>query len=92
MMAVRVGIVVGVLLVSIGLGILFYGKFAEIASYKAEIAELETQQTRVQSEIDEFERLLSLKDDYAYIEYLARKELGLIYPGEEKYIIVGEIE
>ena len=88
-MNVRILILIFIFISAIGLGWVFYQKQTEINSYHRDVVELEAKQDLVKQEIEEFQRLLSLKDDIEYIEYLARKELGLIYPGEEKYIIVG---
>lgn len=88
-MSYRALIIAPILLGTIALGWVFYEKQTEINSYRQDVTSLEAKQDLVNQEIESFQRLLSLKDDNEYIEYLARKELGLIYPGEEKYIIVG---
>ena len=88
-MSFRVLILAPILLGIIALGWVFYEKQTEINAYRQDVTALEAKQDLVHQEIESFQRLLSLRDDNEYIEYLARKELGLIYPGEEKYIIVG---
>jgi cell division protein FtsB len=56
-----------------------------------EITRIEGYKERLLKENEKLKLLLALKDEPDYIEYLARKELGLVFPGEERYIII-EIE
>ncbi len=60
----------------------------EIWRMRAEIARIERQKASVLQEIERLKAQLALKDDLDYIEYLAKRELGLILPGEEKYILI----
>ncbi len=66
----------------------FYAKEREIAELRRERASAERLLRTLEREIEELQRLLALKDDLDYIELLARRELGLIFPGEEKYILI----
>ena len=66
----------------------FYLKGREIFAMRAEIEEIQARQADVTQEIEHLKDLLALKDDLDYIEYLAKRELGLILPGEEKYILI----
>ena len=61
-----------------------------IAHLQAELRALQQREVALLRERAELEGLLAKEDDPSYIEYLARKELGLIKPGEEKYIIIDE--
>jgi cell division protein FtsB len=63
-------------------------RFFVIAGERRDLADLKREQ---QASLDEQNRLrerLALKDDKKTIEYLARRELGLIKPNEEKVIFV----
>jgi cell division protein FtsB len=82
----RVGLV---LLLYALISVPFYLKGQEIFAMRAEIKKIQARQVYVAREIERLEALLTLKDDLDYIEYLAKRELGLILPGEEKYILTG---
>ncbi len=82
----RVGLV---LLLCALISVPFYLKGQEIFAMRAEIEKIRARQVYVAREIERLEELLALKDDLDYIEYLAKRELGLILPGEEKYILTG---
>lgn len=69
---------------------LFFSRALAIAHLEAQLERLEERREQLLAERAHLEVLLERKDDPAYIEYLARKELGLILPGEEKWIIVEE--
>jgi cell division protein FtsB len=73
------------------IGILFVGVFptqtylqqkSEADDLRAELSAIETHNAELQARAD------ALHDDEA-IELLARKEWGLVFPGEESYAIVG---
>lgn len=66
---------------------LFYARARAINEMRAELVRIEQQKQVIIKEQERLRALLAKKDDLKYIEYLARKELGLIKPGEEKYII-----
>lgn len=70
-------------------GYLFYSRARTIAVMNAEFKQFEARKEELIQEHRALEELLRKKDDPLYIEYLARKELGLIKQGEEKYIILG---
>ncbi len=67
----------------------FYLRSRHISSIKSAIDDQLIKRAKLLTESEELRELLGKKDDLEYIEYLARKELGLIKPGEEKYIIIG---
>jgi cell division protein FtsB len=82
-----------ILRVIIGVGIAsvafaFYSRAHEVVSYQSEIRKIEAQKIHVSQEIDNLKSLLARKDDKEYLKVLARRQLGLIMPGEEKYIII----
>ncbi|MFQ6033245.1 MAG: septum formation initiator family protein [Candidatus Bipolaricaulia bacterium] len=79
---------VAFLLLVLGVGYLFLSRQWAIARLRAELWELDRQGERLLQERAALEGLFSKRFDREYIEYLARKELGLIKPGEEKYIVV----
>jgi len=66
---------------------LFYARARTIMEMRSELARIEHQKQAILREQERLRALLAKKEDLKYIEYLARKELGLIKPGEEKYII-----
>jgi len=74
----------------LSIGYIFLARQLAIARLEAELRQLDTQREELLRERIELEELLSKKFDREYIEYLARRELGLIMPGEEKYIVVEE--
>jgi cell division protein FtsB len=72
-------------------GILFVGVFPtqtyleqreEAAQRRAQLEEINARNAELQARVD------ALQDDDA-VEALARKEWGLVYPGEESYAVVG---
>lgn len=76
------------LMLVLGIGYLFLARTWSIGRLKAELKRLDLQREELLQERVALEELLLKRFDPEYIEYLARKELGLIKPGEEKYIIV----
>ena len=76
-------------LVLVGLlSFLYIERFLEIRRLHAEIADI-TQQERTALAVQrELRDKLAHANDPATIEYLARKELGLVKPGEEKVIFL----
>lgn len=81
----RVCAVVVALLV---LGVFFGLREHSIAGLHAEIDATREDQSRVEAANDELRARLERRDDLDYIEYLARVELGLIRPDEEKYLLI----
>ena len=70
------------------LSFLYIDRFLEIRHLHAEIAHI-TQEEQVALGIQgELRDKLAHADNPATIEYLARKELGLVKPGEEKVIFL----
>lgn len=66
----------------------FYAKEREISALRREQASAERLISTLREEIEGLRALLARKDDLDYLELLARRELGLIFPGEEKYILI----
>jgi cell division protein FtsB len=75
-------------IVLMALATLFYLRDRAIADLQQELRSIQVQQARLSEENQRLRALLARKDDLGYLEYLARRELGLIQPGEEKYILV----
>ncbi len=76
------------LIVVLALFMLFYLRGRAIASLHEELRKLQAQQEQILEDIEDLKALLARKDDLFYLEYLARRELGLIKPNEEKYILI----
>lgn len=81
---VPIAILIGV----VALGVLFTLRGQAIVSLQRELHQLQIQQEELIEENGYLRGLLARKDDLGYLEYLARRELGLIKPGEEKYILI----
>lgn len=81
-------VVLIVLTVVFSIAYLFYARARMIGEMRLELKRIEQQKQVIIKEQERLRALLAKKDDLKYIEYLARKELGLIKPGEEKYIII----
>lgn len=73
------------------IGYAFYLQIASVLDFQTELTTLKTQARAVQAENRRLAEQLSLQDDPEYLEYLARRELGLIKPGETKYILPPEM-
>jgi len=89
-LALMGALLLGALLLAGALSAAFIVRALTIAHLQAELRALYQQEEALLQERAELEELLAKRDDPSYIEYLARKELGLIKPGEEKYIIIDE--
>lgn len=74
----------------LGIAYLFVSRAVAIKRLEAELRQLDVREQHLLQERLELERTLAKRFDNRYMEYLARKLLGLIKPGEEKYIIVEE--
>ncbi len=74
----------------LALGVFFGLREHSIAQLHDEIDAVREEQAQVEATIEGLQARLQRRDDLDYIEYLARKELGLIRPGEEKYILIDE--
>jgi cell division protein FtsL len=81
-------ILVVLIAVVISITVIFALRARAIADLRAEIQRIEARKARLMEENERLKLQLARKDDLAYIEYLARRELGLILPGEEKYILI----
>jgi len=75
---------------TLALAVFFGFREHSIAQLHGEIHAVQNEQAEVETTIADLEARLDRRDDLDYIEYLARKELGLIRPGEEKYILIHE--
>lgn len=76
------------LLLVLSVGYLFLSRQLAIAKLRVELQRLDRRREGLLQEQAKLEELFSKKFDQQYIEYLARKELGLTEPGEQKYIVV----
>lgn len=65
-----------------------------IRHLRAELIQLEAEKAKIQKEIERLSARLAERENLKLIEYLARKELGMVKPGEELYILIedGEAE
>ena len=81
-------ILVGVLLLVGLLSFLYISRFLEIRHLRAQIADIARQEQAALAMQNRLRDRLAHADDAQTIEYLARKELGLVKPGEEKVIFI----
>lgn len=79
----------GLALLILGIAYLFVSRAVAIKRMEAELTRLARLEKELLQERRALEGLYAKRFDNEYMEYLARKELGLIAPGEEKYIIIG---
>ncbi len=70
------------------LSFLYIDRFFKIRHLQAEIARITQEEQAALVVQNELRDRLAHADDPATIEYLARKELGLVKPGEEKVIFL----
>jgi cell division protein FtsB len=83
----------GTLLMGCAFIALFVVRGLEIHRLRSELLQLETERAKILQEIEALSaRLKEAQNDLKLIEYLARKELGMVKPGEEVYIIVEDRE
>lgn len=66
---------------------LFTWRALAIARMQAQTRTLQTQAAQVSEQITALKAQLAKQDDPATMEYLARLKLGMIKPGEIKYIL-----
>ncbi len=83
-------VLIAVLLTVGLLSFLYIDRFLEIRRLHAEIASITQEERTALAVQQELRDKLAQADDPATIEYLARKELGLVKPGEEKVIFIKE--
>lgn len=69
----------------LGLGVFFGLREHSIAQIHREIDAVREKRAQVEARIDALQTRLERRDNLNYIEYLARKKLGLIRPDEKKY-------
>ncbi len=79
----RLKSLVPVLLVLLILGWAFGQKVMQLSALKSELAEYELQKEAVLAQQDKLEKQIALYDDPAYMERLARSDLGMIREGEK---------
>lgn len=90
-MKMRRNLAIAILLLILAISTFFYLRGHAIASLKQQLKETLQQQERLIEENEQLKALLARKDDLEFIGYLAKRDLGLILPGEEEYILI-EIE
>ncbi len=71
---------------------IFISRVLTIRHLRAELAQLETEKAKIQKEIERLSARLAERENLTLIEYLARKELGMVKPGEELYILIEDGE
>ena len=80
--------VLGVIgLIFLAVGYAFYVQINTVLGLQNEYDELQQELEAAQTQNNQLAQQLLLKDDADYLEYLARKWLGLINPGETKVIL-----
>ncbi len=82
----------GLALLGSALIALFTARALEIQRLQAELVQLEAEKAKIRQQIENLSARLKEKDNLKLIEYLARKELGMVKPGEEVYIILEDGE
>lgn len=71
---------------------LFVSRALEIRHLQHELVQLEAEKAKIQREIERLSAQLSDRENLKLIEYLARKELGMVKPGEQIYILIEDGE
>ncbi|MFW5992043.1 MAG: FtsB family cell division protein [Halanaerobiaceae bacterium] len=87
----RVGIIIVLFLIVYG-GFKFYNNYLKIQDLKRDITKLESKISTAREEKQRLQIELKNIDDPEYIENIARKELGLVKPGELLIIPIDEDE
>jgi cell division protein FtsB len=83
-LVLKLGLVLWVLWIAAS----FLGRELEIRQLRDELSRLDLQKAKILKEIEELQTRLQNRDDLKLLEYLARKELGMVKPGEEVYFII----
>jgi len=83
----RRALLAGLALLAGAVGYAFYGQVSQVLSLRTEHARLEARASELGEANRALAERLSRRDDPEYLEYLARKELDLIAPGEAKVIL-----
>jgi cell division protein FtsB len=81
-------VAIAVLLLILAIAALFIVRAVAIAHLRAEVRAIQTQQAQMVQEIADLKALLSQENDPSTLEYLARLKLGMVKPGEVKYLLV----
>ncbi|MBS3787146.1 cell division protein FtsL [Candidatus Bipolaricaulota bacterium] len=76
-------LLVVLLLIAGLLGWVYWNRFQKIFSLQAEIEKLKEEKDDIRQEISKLLNERNRRNDLDYIEKLAKKELGLIYPSGE---------
>ncbi|MFQ5794712.1 MAG: septum formation initiator family protein [Candidatus Bipolaricaulia bacterium] len=85
------GIALAIALVIVfSIGAVFYSRFQAIATKRAQLRRIEAERELLIERNQQLRDTLEQVNELDYIEYLARKELGFVRDGEEKYIILEE--
>lgn len=81
------------IVILIGAG-LFVSRALEIRHLQQELVRLEAEKAKIHKEIEQLSVRLKERDNLKLIEIVARRELGMVKPGEEIYIFIedGETE
>jgi cell division protein FtsB len=74
-------------LIFLAIAYVFYVQINTVLGLQNEYDELQQELGEAQEINNQLAQQLRLKDDTEYLEYLARKWLGLIKPGETKVIL-----
>lgn len=85
-------VLVGIVVLVGALVGLFVSRALEIRHLQQELVRLEAEKAKIQGEIERLSARLKERDNLKLIEYLARKELGMVKPGEEIYILIEDGE
>ncbi len=70
----------------------FTSRTLEIRHLRRELRQLESEKAQIQKEIESLSERLRAIHDLKLVEYFARKELGMVKPGEELYILIEDGE
>ena len=78
------------LLVGLGMALFFFGSFcvsrARLNSELDALAETQSRKAALSAEVTELKEELQYADTPEYIERRARDKLGMLYPGEIRYV------
>jgi cell division protein FtsB len=83
--------VIALLLIGALIGV-FTWRTLEIRHLRRELRQLESEKAQIQKEIESLSERLRAISDLKLVEYFARKELGMVKPGEELYILIEDGE
>jgi cell division protein FtsB len=83
--------VVALLFIGALIGV-FTWRTLEIRHLRRELRQLESEKALIHKEIESLSERLQAISDLKLVEYFARKELGMVKPGEELYILIEDGE